>query len=142
MKMQYVIYLLMIALFVSCDSETLDGGDAPPSQSVINLAVSVTLPQPEEVDALTRASYTDTNILNLDLLVFDANAKFMERIKVESSQLEVTPAGIDFTVRVNAAPHDRIIHIVVNGRSADGLTDRLNLDDITEGMDERLPSPL
>ena len=60
----------------------------------------------------------------------------MERVKVESDRLVVTGTGINFTVRLDATSERRIIHLVANGRSADGTSDRLNFGGITPGMAE------
>ena len=48
----------------------------------------------------------------------------------------VTGTGINFTVRLDATSERRIIHLVANGRSADGTSDRLNFGGITPGMAE------
>ncbi|WP_291528029.1 hypothetical protein [Bacteroides sp. UBA939] len=143
MKIRCVIYMLIAVLFASCEDENQN--QDMPSQAMVSVAVSVALPQPEPVNTYTRADnpYADTDILNVDMLVFNADDnKFMERIKVESNKLQVTSTGIDFTVRMNAVSHDRIVHLVVNGRTADGLTDRLNFDDIDEDMLESVAIPL
>ena len=135
MKIQYIIGILIAFLFASCSHEE---EEQKPAYGKIDVAVSVTLPQPESVNTLTRAGgpYTDTDIKNADLLIFDKDAKFMERVKVESDRLVVTGTGINFTVRLDATSERRIIHLVANGRSADGTSDRLNFGDITPGMTE------
>jgi len=122
-------------LFASCSHEE---EEQKPAYGKIDVAVSVTLPQPESVNTLTRAGgpYTDTDIKNADLLIFDKDAKFMERVKVDNDRLVVTGTGINFTVRLDATSERRIIHLVANGRSADGTSDRLNFGGITPGMAE------
>ena len=135
MKIQYIIGILIAFLFASCSHEE---EEQKPAYGKIDVAVSVTLPQPESVNTLTRAGgpYTDTDIKNADLLIFDKDAKFMERVKVENDRLVITGTGINFTVRLDATSERRIIHLVANGRSADGTSDRLNFGDITPGMTE------
>ena len=135
MKIQYIIGILIAFLFASCSHEE---EEQKPAYGKIDVAVSVTLPQPESVNTLTRAGgpYTDTDIKNADLLIFDKDAKFMERVKVDNDRLAVTGTGINFTVRLDATSERRIIHLVANGRSADGTSDRLNFGGITPGMAE------
>lgn len=135
MKIQYIIGILIAFLFASCSHEE---EEQKPAYGKIDVAVSVTLPQPESVNTLTRAGgpYTDTDIKNADLLIFDKDAKFMERVKVDNDRLVVTGTGINFTVRLDATSERRIIHLVANGRSADGTSDRLNFGGITPGMAE------
>lgn len=135
MKIQYIIGLLIAFMFVSCSNGEENAIVSPKTYGKVNVTVSVTLPQPESVNAATR-SYTDTDISNVDVLVFDGNAQFMERVKVESSQMVTTGTGVAFTVRLDATSEKRIIHLVANGRTADGMTDRLNFDDLNTNMSE------
>ena len=134
MKIQYyIIYVLVVFLSLSCSNE--ESGKQQTLYGKVDVTVSVTLPQPETVNASTR-SYTDTDIKNVDVLVFDKDAKFMERVKVESNRLTATGPGVTFTVRLNATSEKRIIHLVTNGRTADGATDRLNFEGLNTGMAE------
>ena len=112
MKIQYIIGILIAFLFASCSHEE---EEQKPAYGKIDVAVSVTLPQPESVNTLTRAGgpYTDTDIKNADLLIFDKDAKFMERVKVENDRLVVTGTGINFTVRLDATSERRIIHLAL-----------------------------
>ena len=55
----------------------------------------------------------DTDIKNADLLIFDKDAKFMERVKVENDRLVITGTGINFTVRLDATSERRIIHLAL-----------------------------
>ena len=98
----------------------------------MNVALSVTLPEPENVHSLAR-SYTDSEIKNVDVLVFDEEGKFMERVKVDGGELTPSGTEISFSIRLDATSKRRVIHLVTNGRSPDGGTDRLNFNDITSG---------
>ena len=50
---------------------------------------------------------------------------------------ELTPSGteISFSIRLDATSKRRVIHLVPNGRTPDGVTDRLNFRDITPDND-------
>ena len=74
-----IIPYLICILFASCASD-----DSHPIQTPrqVNVALTVTLPEPENVQSLAR-SYTDSEIRNVDVLVFDEDGKFMERVKVD-----------------------------------------------------------
>lgn len=133
MKIRYIIYVLIAFLSLSCSNE--ESGKQQTLYGKVDVTVSVTLPQPETVNASTR-SYTDTDIKNVDVLVFDKDGKFMERVKVEGNRLTATGTGVTFTVRLNATSEKRIIHLVTNGRTADGATDRLNFEGLNTGMAE------
>ena len=96
---------------------------------------TVTLPEPENVQSLAR-SYTDSEIRNVDVLVFDEDGKFMERVKVDGGELTPSGTEISFSIRLDATSKRRVIHLVPNGRTPDGVTDRLNFGDITPTMTE------
>ena len=106
----------------------------------MNVALSETLPEPENVHSLAR-SYTDSEIKNVDVLVFDEEGKFMERVKVDGGELTPSGTEISFSIRLDATSKRRVIHLVTNGRSPDGGTDRLNFNDITSGMLESAAIP-
>lgn len=118
LKILYTICVLL--LFVSCsnnDDNTLSSGK-------IEVAISVTLPEQEEV--LTRA-YTDKDIKNMTVLLFDNNNKFMERIDVDESDIALDANGIKFNIVVDATPDNRTLHLIANARTTDGATDRIDL---------------
>jgi len=99
----------------------------------VNVALTVTLPEPENVHSLAR-SYTDSEIRNVDVLVFDEDGKFMERVKVDGGELTPSGTEISFSIRLDATSKRRVIHLVTNGRTPDGVTDRLNFGDVTPAM--------
>ena len=87
-----IIPYLICILFASCASD-----DSRPAQTPrqVNVALTVTLPEPENVHSLAR-SYTDSEIRNVDVLVFDEDGKFMERVKVDGGEL--TPSGTELFI--------------------------------------------
>lgn len=137
MKIKNTVYLLIALLLASCskedviDQSVVYGGE-------VNVTFSLASPDPENLDVpstpLSRAPYLDVTIKNIDVLVFDKDAKFMQRIKInESAFSEVTTAGVKFKIPMTATPDKRIVHLVVNGRSVTGDTDRLDFSSLTEG---------
>ena len=127
-----IIPYLICILFASCASD-----DSRPTQTPrqVNVALTVTLPEPENVHSLAR-SYTDSEIRNVDVLVFDEDGKFMERVKVDGGELTPSGTEISFSIRLDATSKRRVIHLVTNGRTPDGVTDRLNFGDVTPAMSE------
>lgn len=125
-----IIPYLICILFASCASD--DGRPAQTPRQV-NVALTVTLPEPENVHSLAR-SYTDSEIRNVDVLVFDEDGKFMERVKVDGGELTPSGTEISFSIRLDATSKRRVIHLVTNGRTPDGVTDRLNFGDVTPAM--------
>ena len=136
MKIQYVIYVLVVFLFTSCNNGGEDENRGA-TYGKVNVALSVTLPEPENVHSLAR-SYTDSEIRNVDVLVFDENEKFMERVKVDGGELTPNGTEISFSIRLDATSKRRVIHLVTNGRTPDGVTDRLNFGDVTPAMSENM----
>lgn len=127
-----IIPYLICILFASCASD-----DSRPTQTPrqVNVALTVTLPEPENVHSLAR-SYTDSEIRNVDVLVFDEDGKFMERVKVDGGELTPSGTEISFSICLDATSKRRVIHLVTNGRTPDGVTDRLNFGDVTPAMSE------
>ena len=127
-----IIPYLICILFASCASD-----DSRPTQTPrqVNVALTVTLPEPDNVHSLAR-SYTDSEIRNVDVLVFDEDGKFMERVKVDGGELTPSGTEISFSIRLDATSKRRVIHLVTNGRTPDGVTDRLNFGDVTPAMSE------
>lgn len=119
---QYILYTLCaLVLFISC---TNDNNSNTPSTGKVPVTFSVTLPEPEEV--LTRATYTDKDIKNLTVLVFDNNKKFMERIDVNEADITATPGGIKFNIVVDATAQNRTLHLIANARTPGSLADRID----------------
>ena len=65
MKIEYIIGILIIWGLVSCSDRD---ENQEPTYGKVNVALSVTLPEPENVHSLAR-SYTDCEIKNVDVLV-------------------------------------------------------------------------
>lgn len=118
-----ILVFIGYVFFISCaEDEKLSL-----TSNKVNVAFSVTLPEPEEV--LTR-SYSDKDIKNLTVLVFDHNSKFMERIDVDESDIALDANGIKFNVVVDATPDNRTLHLIANARTPDGITDRIDLSGV------------
>lgn len=137
-----IITGLLCSLFVSC-STTEEDTHGNNSGGQVNVTFSVTLPSPETVNTYTRATtgFSDTDIKTVDVLVFDKDGKFMNRIKVDEPGLIATESGVNFSVRLDATSDKRIIHLVANGRTSDGMQDRINFVDITPSMAESAAVP-
>lgn len=142
MKNSLIIIIgLACILFSSC-SAIEDSGSGSNLAGQVNVTFSVTLPQSEDVNTNTRTESTYRDIKNVDLLIFDENRRFMNRIKVDQAELTTTETGVNFSVRLDATSDKRFIHLVANGRAPDGITDRLNFGDITSSMLESMAIPL
>lgn len=124
-----IMILFFCQLFISCNNEE----SIITSAGKIEVAFSVTLPEPEEV--LTRA-YNDKDIKNLTVLVFDHNNKFMERIDVDESDIVPDANGVKFNVVVDATPDNRTLHLIANARTGDGITDRIDLSGLSTSKTE------
>lgn len=135
-----ILIAMLCFLLASCFIDN-DNGRGGNSYGQVDVTFSVTLPLPETVDTRAGLPYIDADIKNVDVLVFDKDGKFMERIKVDGAALSATSSGVNFFVRLDATPDKRIIHLVANGRTADGVTDRVNFQDIAVGTSESVAIP-
>lgn len=133
-----ILISVVCFLLASCKSSE-DNENGKTSYGKVEVAFSVNLPQPEPVPVYSRTGtpYTDTDIKNMDVLVFDKDGKFMNRYKVETADLGMIAGGVSFSVRLDATPDKRIIHLVANGRTLDGVTDRLNFAGLVPGASEQ-----
>ena len=137
MKIEYIICMLIALGLGSCSDKGENQGTV---YGKVNVALSVTLPEPENVHSFSRA-YTDSEIRNVDVLVFGEDGKFIERVKVDGGELTPSGTEISFSIRLDATSKRRVIHLITNGRTPDGMTDRLNFNDITPGMLESAAIP-
>lgn len=148
-RIQHSVYALAALLLASCSEPKEEGNEVHKlSQGKIDIKVSVTLPQPKLVKASTRDAgyYEDKDILSFDLLIFDQNAKFIERVEVEESQMKTTDSELSFTTQLSPTSEKRIFHLVANARvhlySPDATIERVNFEVLGEKMDENTVIPL
>ena len=84
----------------------------------VNVALSVTLPEPENVHSFSSWAYADSEIRNVDVLVFGEDGKFIERVKVDGGELTPSGTEISFSIRLDATSKRRVIHLITNGRNS------------------------
>lgn len=113
-------------------------GDCPlPGAKQVEITFGLAVANAAEVHTRTAG---DSDIENVDLLVFDENSCFLNRIPVD----ELT-TGSDgwstFTCRVDVSTANRFFRVVANGRDASGA-ERVNFSALTVGMAEATALPL
>lgn len=131
--MKRVIYLLATLLLFSCQKES-DLNHI--KKGLVDVIFTTTLPDPIEIP--TRATYSDSDITNIDLLIFDQTNRFIERIKVNT--ISGGGATKSFTARLDASSTPRIIHVIANGRNSANV-DRINFSAVTPLMLESAAIP-
>ncbi|MEG2855551.1 hypothetical protein [Bacteroides sp.] len=108
-------YILCL-LFASCNgAEEYEPQEA--SDGMVNVTFTVNVPMPDQVKVGTRAEspYTDTDIINLYLLLYDEDGNMVaDPFLIEESDLTTIPGGVKFSVSVPASPDKRIVHLLVN----------------------------
>lgn len=120
----------------SCLSDS-GAGDCPlPGAGQAEAAFGLTVANSAEVH--TRAA-GDADIEKIDLLVFDENARFLNRIPVD--ELATVSGRTTFTCRLDVSAAARTIHVVANGRDAAGA-ERVAFSSLTAGMSEADALPL
>jgi len=145
MEMKYIAKPLWLAaglVFGACQqSDYFPVEQVPETPAApVEVTFTVTTPAPTAVD--TRAAGEDTEIRNIDLLLFNASGAqqsgvpaggLMSRVKVDQIEDTADPTRKKFTVRVPAVAHPVSIHVLANARDAGGV-DRVNFADIAPGM--------
>lgn len=117
-----VLYIAAAALIAGCQTNPGETGLSGEAE----ITFDVTLPP--QPTANTRATYTDTDVENIDVLVFDHQAKFIERISID--HIAGTGAQKSFSIRMNYTNQPRTFHIVANGRDPVDDTDKVNFADV------------
>ncbi len=130
--MKYLMACMVVLLSLSSCSTSDDTGEITGQE--VELAFSLNVTQSaSSVVSVRSSSYTDSSIYCIDLLVFDENDLFLQRIKVNG--IETTGDSRTFTVRLPASSVSRTIHVITNGRDETN-TDVVNFGDISSGMTE------
>ncbi|MGL5785951.1 MAG: FimB/Mfa2 family fimbrial subunit, partial [Bacteroidales bacterium] len=139
MKFRFLICLLSLCFVfcVACDNELHKNGIEETS-GMINVEFSVDLSDafPEEIGTRSRAFDDDTYIGTVDVLVFDETRRFKESIRLRDTDLIRHPNGVSFSLRLEATPDRRIIHVITNGFRISSDMDRLPFSSLRAGMNE------
>ena len=115
-------------LAASCTTGKKSGGDAGPGEGKVPVSFAVEVPAATLVP--TRAAYGDCDVLNMDVLVFDQDGKFLERAGTD--RVSGDGAAKTFTVRVDPSSALRSFVVIANARTAGG-DDRVDMTGITPG---------
>lgn len=131
-KMKRILLTACAALLAtSCMMDKKPGVPAGPGEGKV--AVTFAVEVPAAVPVQTRAAYGDCDVLNMDVLVFDRDGKFLERAGTD--QVSGDGAAKSFTVRVDPSAERRIFMVIANARSAAGA-DRVDMSVLTPGVSE------
>ena len=129
--MKKILFYIFIAIVsVSCVKEPI----APdqPTRPLGKIDVIFTLETEKESEVETRA-FTDTDIENVDLLIFNQANNFIERIKIPSADITGTGANKTFKARMDVSNDARTIYVIANARDATTDADRVNFGTIAPG---------
>ena len=119
--------ILSVFLLASCGKDSI----APEgSTGKVDVGFVVTLPEQETLG--TRAA-TDTDIENIDLLIFNESGNFLERISIPGSDITGSGTQKNFTARLDISNVQRTIYVIANGRTSADV-DRVNFSSITANM--------
>lgn len=129
-----VHYTATLAIIAGCTQIP----EQTPSTGEADVTFAVTLPA--HTIGNSRATYADTDVENIDVLVFDHDTKFVKRVAID--QIEGPGAQKTFTLRMDYTPQACTFHIVANGREPGTDADRINFDAVTPGMLEANAIPL
>ncbi len=109
----------------------MPGGEFGSGDGKMPVTFAVEIPAATPV--LTRASYGDCDVINMDVLVFDQDGKFLERI--ETDRVSGDGSVKSFTIRIDPSPAGRSFIVIANARTAEG-DDRVDMTGLTPGMSE------
>lgn len=132
-----IISIIILLLLVSCSAS--DDISTPTSDEGVELSFSMTIQENTSVSLLRASSYDDSSVRCVDLLVFDENESFMQRIQVNT--VEGSGDTRTFSARILPTGSSRSIYIIANGRDLSG-SDIINFDEISSGMSEEAVAQL
>lgn len=136
MKFKKIIFLLLMLLpAAACNKRYENIEEEEPYNGKIDVAISVSVPAHSPENIVSKA-FTDSDIKNMDVLVFNESGRFLRRVKVSADSLTATAGGAKLIIRLPATVKKRILHIVANGRTVNGVTDRLNFSGISPNTPE------
>lgn len=129
---QHRIFLILYAMLsgTSCTQDYIESGVIP-DRVPGKVAVSFEIEIPVAVPVQSYAAYSDCDVLNMDVLVFDQNDTFLER--VGSDMISGNGAVKSFTVRIDPSATRRTFMVIANARTASGV-DRIDMTSLTPGM--------
>ena len=129
--MKKILFSILITLVsVSCVKEPIASDQ--PTGPLGKIDVIFALETEKENEIGTRA-FTDTDIENVDLLIFDQSNNFIERIKIPSADITGTGANKTFKARMDVSNDARTIYVIANARDATTDADRVNFGTIAVG---------
>lgn len=130
-----VIYLFFLLAATSCG---LSGDNLDQSEEDVELLFSIEIPENKSVVTGVR-SISDDLVRCLDVLVFDQDNKFQERVVV--NEVSGSSSTKTFRFRTKATTTSRTFHIIANGRDGNNV-DIINFNEVTTGMLENIAIPL
>ncbi|MDR0509721.1 MAG: FimB/Mfa2 family fimbrial subunit [Rikenellaceae bacterium] len=131
--MKALQYVALALALTACREQRL--AEAP-QQGRVTVNFRVTLPPPAPV--ATRA-WADTDVDNVDLLVFDHNGLFVERIA--ATNLSGQGSACNFSARMEVSNKPRTVYFVANGRLPATGGDRVNFASVTPGLPDTTAIP-
>lgn len=131
-KMKRILLTACAALLAtSCMMDKKPGVPVGPGEGKV--AVTFAVEVPAAVPVQTRAAYGDCDVLNMDVLVFDQNGKFLERAGTDL--VSGDGAAKSFTVRVDPSIERRTFMVIANARTQAGA-ERVDMTALAPGMSE------
>lgn len=109
---KHIIYLFLALFFVSCAKDNPDP-EKEESGDNVNLQFNVELPQQDDVSTATRA-INGSDVKDFELLIFDQNKRFLNRINVPESQITVNQNTRSFSIDLEYSNAARTIHLIAN----------------------------
>lgn len=125
-----ILYAMLIG--TSCTHDYMSGGDVGPGDGKVPVTFMMEIPAATLVPV--RTTYGDRDVINVDVMVFDQNQKFLERIGTD----QVSDVGNykSFTVRLDPSTTIRQFMVLINVRTAEG-DDRVDMSGFTPGVSWR-----
>jgi hypothetical protein len=123
----------LLAVLLCLSSCITDPNPVPLGDGMADVRFNIDLPNQTPVHAATRAdAYKDTDIFNVDLLVFDSSDMFVERVAATDLTVNVTNAATgaatcSFKARLTVSATPRTVIVVGNAHDPDPANNNADL---------------
>ena len=131
--MKKILFSVLIALVSFSCVQHIEPTPVPQGQVEVGFVVDI-----PDAAPMTRA--IDTDVENIDLLIFNESGNFLERIKIPGSDITGTGSQKRFSARLDISNNARTIYVIANGRTSADV-DRINFSSITANMAQATAIP-
>lgn len=130
MRYKQALYIIILLLITSCNSRN-EISSLSENAGKVSVEFSLSVSDTQDIYTQTRNSGS-LDITSMDVLVFNDQNVFLEKISVPQDEIITTSAGLQFKIQLTASTKKRVIHLIANNKKSAEAGSRINLDILKE----------